>query len=309
MLDSHVGYLAGLTTSVCWTASSLFFNAASRRVGVISVNALRMVVAAMLLALAHRWLSGAWLPSLHGKQVALLALSGLLGLTIGDQAVLTAFVRIGPRITLLLMTTAPLFAAALGWGLLGERLQPRAGLGIALTLAGVAWVILERNDSSPAQRPHWLSGVLLAILGAACQAGGLLLSKQGIGHGWLPAEARLSPDAAAFTRMVFGAAAGLVIMAIARRARGVAGADELPTLSARRAGYAFALAGAVAGPFLGMWMSLVASDRVPLGVAQTLCSLPPILILPFAARLHGEKITPRSIGGAAVAVVGAALLF
>lgn len=306
MLDAHIGYLAGLTTSVCWTASSLLFNAASRRAGVLRVNVLRMVAAAFLLALAHRALSGHWLPLMQTKQVAMLALSGLLGLTLGDQALLMAFLRIGPRISLLLMTTAPLFAAILGWVALGEALSLRALAGIALTLSGVAWVISERRESTLYKREERRLGVALAVIAAACQACGLLLSKQAIGHGWLAADQRMRPDAAALTRMVFAAVAGIVIMAFARGSR--SGATKQDT-AALRTGYGFALCGAVAGPFIGMWMSLVASDRAPLGVAQTLCSLPPILILPFTAVLYGDRITARSIAGAVVAVVGTALLF
>ena len=68
-------------------------------------------------------------------------------------------------------------------------------------------------------------------------------------------------------------------------------------------------AGAIAGPFLGVWMSLVAADRAPVGVAQTLCSLTPVFILPVLMLLHKERISARAALGAAVAVLGTALLF
>jgi len=75
------------------------------------------------------------------------------------------------------------------------------------------------------------------------------------------------------------------------------------------AGVSFMVCGAFAGPFLGVWMSLVASDRAPLGVAQTLCSLTPIFILPAVMLLHRERVSPRAAVGAILAVVGSALLF
>jgi drug/metabolite transporter (DMT)-like permease len=56
-------------------------------------------------------------------------------------------------------------------------------------------------------------------------------------------------------------------------------------------------------------MSLVASDRAPLGVAQTLCSLPPILILPVVVWVHKERVSARAVVGAVIAVAGTALLF
>jgi drug/metabolite transporter (DMT)-like permease len=79
--------------------------------------------------------------------------------------------------------------------------------------------------------------------------------------------------------------------------------------SSWRAGILLSLCGAVAGPFLGVWLSLIACDRAPLGVAQTLLSLSPVFILPATAIIHGERISLRAAIGALLAVGGAAVLF
>ena len=76
-----------------------------------------------------------------------------------------------------------------------------------------------------------------------------------------------------------------------------------------RSGLVFAALGAFTGPFLGVWMSLVASDNAPLGVAQTLCSLAPVFILPVVVILHKERVSARAVVGAFIAVLGATLLF
>ncbi|MFQ5414103.1 MAG: EamA family transporter, partial [Phycisphaerae bacterium] len=49
-------------------------------------------------------------------------------------------------------------------------------------------------------------------------------------------------------------------------------------------------------------------DLTDVGIAQTLCSLAPIFILPFAAIVHHEAIGYRAVIGAVVSVAGAALL-
>ncbi|NUQ47564.1 MAG: EamA family transporter [Phycisphaerae bacterium] len=46
-----------------------------------------------------------------------------------------------------------------------------------------------------------------------------------------------------------------------------------------------------------------------MGVAQTLCSLTPVFILPLAHLIHREHITPRAALGALAAVAGCGLLF
>jgi drug/metabolite transporter (DMT)-like permease len=181
-----------------------------------------------------------------------------------------------------------------------------------MTIGGVAWVVLERQEGGAARRdPRWGRGLALAFAAAACQAGGLWLSKQGMGHGWLPRDQHLDPQAATLLRMVF---AGLGIIPIVilhfrrERKRRAAGLVARQTRS-WRSGMLLATGGAVVGPYLGVWMSLVASDRAPLGIAQTLCSLSPVLLLPFAATIHKERIGLRAVLGAVVAVAGSALLF
>lgn len=311
-LDVYLGPAAGVATSVLWTATSLLFTAAGKRLGPTVVNALRIAIAIVLLGITHRVLAGGWIPSASIGQVGFLAMSGIIGLSIGDQALFVAFVRIGPRLAMLIMATAPIFAALFGWIGLGETLSWISWLGIALTIGGVSWVVLERpQHETDARGSARIRGILLAFVAAACQAGGLLLSKQGMGHGWLPDHEHMDPQAATLLRMIF-AAVGMVPILVLRQARPrpQLGPERPPRHSARRrAGLIFTALGAVVGPYLGVWMSLVASDRAPLGIAQTLCSLAPVFILPFVVLIHKEHISPRAAIGAAIAVAGSALLF
>lgn len=312
-LQPYIGPAAGVATSILWTITSLMFTAAGRRLGATTMNAARIGMAIVLLAVTHRLLHSTWWPDAAGGQVLYLALSGIVGLALGDQALFIAFVLIGPRLAMLCMTLAPLMATVFGWFILGEQLTPLACVGIVVTVAGVAWAVLERpRAQAPVAQPGVrLTGVVLAIIGAACQAGGLLLSKQGIGHGWLPETQHLDPQAATLVRMTFAGVGMLPLLVWHRwllqwrQARG-----RPPLRSGSRAtGWLFTAGAAVLGPFLGVWMSLVAIDRAPLGIGQTLCSLTPVFILPFAAWVYKEHVSPRAILGALLAVAGSAVLF
>ncbi|MBL1217789.1 MAG: EamA family transporter [Planctomycetes bacterium] len=325
---AYVGIAAGVTTSLLWVATSLLFTAAGHRIGPTIVNGIRIVVAIVLLGVTHRILFGLWIPGLDVTQVLLLGASGVVGLAIGDQALFTSFVYIGPRVATLVMASSPIVAAALGWVFLDEHLTISQMGGIGLVLVGVGWVILERPRSDDEDaleqareqrtgsryRAGYVYGCVLAFVGSACQAGGLLLSKRGMGHGWLPAEAHLDPLAATLVRMVFAAVGMIPILMWNRALRERRRKSQGPTSSSVvrigtwRAGLAFTVCGAVVGPFLGVWLSLVACDLVPLGIAQTLISLSPVFILPFAVLIHRERLTMRAIGGACLAVVGIAVL-
>ena len=312
MFGIYTGQAAGVATSALWTVTSLLFTAAGQRISPVIVNGTRLVCASMLLAVTHRLTSGAWLPHALPGQVAFLAVSGLIGLSLGDLALFISFVDIGPRLAMLVMTTAPLFAALFGWLVLGETLHGVAAVGMVLTVGGVGWVVLERPSAKSAfHSPHKVRGLTLALIASACQAGGLLLSKQGMGHGWLPDDQHLDPLAATLVRMVFAVVGMIPILVFyARWDAGRRAVGSGPKrIGSPGVGLLFSCLGAVTGPFLGVWMSLVASDRAPLAVAQTCCSLSPVLLLPLAAIIYKEHVTARAVIGAIVAVAGVGLLF
>jgi hypothetical protein len=78
---------------------------------------------------------------------------------------------------------------------------------------------------------------------------------------------------------------------------------------AHRSGMGYATMGAFFGPFIGVGMSLVAVKYAPVGVAATIMAIVPVLIIPFVIVLYRERISPRAILGAVLAVAGVALLF
>ncbi|MGD9690578.1 MAG: DMT family transporter [Phycisphaerales bacterium] len=315
------GVAAAISTSVLWTFTGLLFAAATRRLGPAAVNTLRLAIAASLHVLTFRLIAGTWWPPTSNVQFWALVLSGVVGLSLCDLCWLTSLSDLGPRRVMLLATTSPVFALLLGRSFLDERVTPWASVGIALTLAGVIWVVLERPHAQhPEARPHATRGVILAILAAALQAAGSLFSKIGMGHGDVagalgfagPLEP-VSPQAAACARTVFGLLGTIPLLVIAgARAGAILQPSRLPGAPPERSPIRFGLAtcaiGALTGPYLGVWLSLIAFDRAPLGIAQTLLSLQPVLVLPLAAWFFNDRITFRAAGGALLAVAGSIVL-
>jgi len=164
----YAGQLAALGTASCWAASTLAFDAACQRIGALVVNLLRLAIAFVLLAIACAILRGRALPlDATAHAWIWLSLSGVVGFAFGDLCLMRAYAFLGPRLAALMMSLAPPMTAAIGWLLLGERLSPRQLLGMALTVAGIAFAILERPRSdAPPPRGHRLAGVLLGAGGA-----------------------------------------------------------------------------------------------------------------------------------------------
>jgi drug/metabolite transporter (DMT)-like permease len=197
---------------------------------------------------------------------------------------------------MLIMALVPPIAAVLGWIWLGERLGAMDIAGMAVTLAGVAWVVLERRPPD-AGEPHARSGgaIALAVLGAVGQAVGLVLSKLGMGA--------YDPFAATQVRVIAGVAGFALIFFAVRWWPKVAAAVR------DRTGMGLAALGALLGPFLGVSLSLVAIQRTQTGVAATIMSTVPVLIIPAVIVVHREAVSPRAVLGALLAVVGVAILW
>ncbi len=308
-----LGPLAAIGTSTLWAFTSVLFTEAGRRIGATRVNGFRLAIALILHWVTFILLTGTALPQMNTAQLVALMFSGFIGFAICDQAMFIALVDIGPRRALLMMTTSPIFAAAMAWAFLHESPGWIAALGIALTLAGVAWVTLERAPAGTEQHPNQRRGILLALVASVCQAIGFLLSKRGMGHG-VEGAMQLDPQSATLVRVFFGLLGVVPIYLWNLRTERLARAratdpDAAPNGEPIRQGYALAAAGAVTGPFLGVWCSLIAINRAPLGVAQTLCGLAPVLILPIGWLIWKERITWRAAIGALIAVAGSAVLF
>lgn len=300
---SLVGETAAVVTSCLWTGSSLFFTSAGKRIGSISVNAYRTVMAVGFLVVTHLIVLGTVLPVASGGQWFWMGISGVVGLGIGDGGLFAAYVMIGPRRSVLVYALAPIFASVGAYLMLGEILPTFAIVGIAITLVGVVIVILEGEERSgevPVSRERKRYGVFFAFVGAAGQGIGLVFAKKGID---LDSSAALNPLSATLMRLILGAIFIWVVMA---------GAGKLPDLRkalSNKEGISNTAAGAFIGPFLGITLSMVAVTYTQTGVAQTLLSLMPVLIIPVVWVCYGQRTSWRGILGAIIAVIGIAILF
>jgi len=302
-----IGELAALATAALWSLTSIMFSEAGKRIGSYRVNKIRLVIAVAFYCLVLFATTGRVLPPyLNTEQFFWLALSAVIGLVLGDMFLFKAFVIIGPRLTTLIFASSPIMTTIIAWFFLGEELGFWEILGIVTTLSGIVWVVAERrareNRAVLIDHPDsgsFLRGVFWAFGGALGQALGLVLAKEGMFN----AGGVVEPIDAASVRML---AAAVIIWLFA----GVRG--EIPgTIRSLRVpkAFLFCLAGALVGPFLGVWMSLVAVSYIATGIAATLNAMVPVLVIPLVIVIYKEKVSPRAFLGALLAVGGVALIF
>lgn len=295
-MSGYLGETAALGTALCWSFGSIMFTISSRRIGHIVVNRLRLVFSLVLLLTVHVLITGSFLPSnTTSYHIFWFALSGIIGFAVGDTLLFRSFVLVGPRMAMLMMCAVPVFGTLIAWLFLNQVLNIIDITAIAITLIGISWVVLGRRTDEH-ERGHYFVGILCGIGGAFGQALGLVLSKKGLDAGYT-----------ALAGNIIRISAATIVMWALALGHGTA-QSTVRALSDKKAALT-TFGGAFFGPFLGVWLSLVAVQYTYIGIAATLMALPPIFLIPLSRWIFKEKITIGTLLGTIVAVAGVALIF
>ena len=296
------GEAAALMAAALWACSSLFY--ARARLTAWQLNFGKNVVASVLLV-AHLliWtkLTGSEFLQADVWKLIYLSLSSLTGIVIGDTFYFRSLQILGPRRALIVSTTAPLFATAIGWILLKESLSFAALMGIGVTLAGVSLVVSERSTTVESSGHYPASvrmGVLAGLGGSLCNAVGATLSHLAMQHSVEQGASGREALEATVIRVTVAAMISLVILTMNGQLRSTAAA----AFDGKALKVYFPAV--VCGPWLGIWMSQLAYRNSMLAIAITLASTMPIFVLPLVRVVYGTRITWRGFAGAVIAIFG-----
>jgi drug/metabolite transporter (DMT)-like permease len=292
----YLGELSALLTAFLWSGTSFAFASAAKRIGSLQLNINRMVIASILLFITSIIAGFSFLLSV--SQIINLTISGIIGLVLGDTFLFKAFQNIGARLSMLLMALSPAMSSILAFFFLDEKL-PLAGLiGIVVTIFGIAVVVLERKETPNVTYKISKIGIVYGLLGALGQAGGLIFAKFAFQDG------KLNEMVATFVRIISSVTIMMAGALIMKRYKN-------PVLLYKKDLKAFGstIIGTILGPYLGITFSLIAIAHTKVGIAATLMSMMPIIMLPIVRYVYKEKLNWQAIAGAFIAVAGVAVLF
>lgn len=297
-MSAYWGELAALGTSVSWALTALFFSYSGQRVGADVVNRSRLMIALLLLFVTHWFVQGSVFPTgVEPFRWGWFAVSSVLGLILGDSFLFQAFVLIGPRLSMLLMSTVPIYSTILAWLLFGETVSGLELTGILLAVGSVAWVVMEKQgERSVVEKKQYKRGLLFGMAGALGQVLNLVTARYGLVGGFPTVSATIIRIAIAVLIMWFFTALRGQLGHTIRQWR-------------QRKAFAAILGGSFVGPFLGIWLSLIAVQSARLGIASTLMALSPVLLIPIEYFIFRKRVSRRGVIGTVLAFLGVALLF
>ena len=294
-----IGELAALGAAISWTFSAILYRKALQQTNPISANIIRLsCTSAILLVFLIAIGKLGVLTSLSVNVAVLAAVSGAVGLGLGDTLYLLSLKLVGVAHAVPITCTYPLFGLLWAVVFSGEAITLGVGLGTAAIVAGI-WLLSYEKEEGPytVRRQILVKGIAAALATA-------LLWSVSISMMDLAVEKTPSLDQALIVNVVRASAIGLLLLAfspIIDRGHGF--------LKVSRKTVATLIAGGLVALGLG-WFFLtfsftetMASRAIPISSTTPLFS-----VLAGVVLLH-EKVTARNIVGSVVVVAGIFLIF
>ncbi len=322
------GEIISLIVALSWTCTALLAEFASKQMGSLPHNLVRMVVS-LLLLVAILWLTvGTPYPLMADWHTWFwLGLSGFVGYTLGDYCLMQSYIVMNSRFGQLFMTLASPSAAIAAWILLGQTMSPMAVLGMAITMFGIGLSVLSKGDGVKKLNLRMpLKGILFGVGAAMGQGVGLVLSRVGMDRyqasiaeaGISNLETWTNPEAVfpvslsfimPFASTMIRCIIGMLGFAFALFIFSKNGKQKLTYAVQNKKAMLCVFGGAVFGPCVGVSLSLMATLYTSAGIAQTIMALTPVLIILPSRFIYKQRVSSLEIIGTIISVAGVSLFF
>ncbi|OLQ90997.1 hypothetical protein BIY22_19055 [Vibrio panuliri] len=293
----YLGEISALSAAAVWAIATWIYSQFSHQFSALQLNIIKGCIASIMMALVLP--IAVTIPSeLSTHHLAILALSGIIGIAIGDSAYFAALKRIGANKTLLLESLAPPLSGILALVFIGSVLPLQSWFGVLITTIAVTFVILQPNADNSSQI-NW-SGIGFGLLASVCQASGVVISHYALVAGDLP------PLLGALIRLTVGVLAVVAIIIFVENKPFSKILDNFRQLTQKA--FLTLLLAIFVGTFLALWLQQSALKYASPAVAQTIIATSPLFMLGICA-LKGERVTLKSLLGTLAAIGGISLFF
>ena len=290
--ESSLGVLYAVGCAFCWAVIGLLVRTLSSVFNSVTLNAARSTLGGALI-LGWVALTGglARLAGMSGRSLALLAISVVLAVWLGDTVFFESTRDLGLARAMTVSMSYPVIAALLAAVFLDESLTPRLAAGSVLTLVGVGLTVVTEMSSTRAVPERFWIGVATATLASVAWAASVVVLKPSLGE----------VDAIQAQAVRLPVAAGLLWIT----PWSWSGARSLRRQEAGALWRLVALGGLTAISSI----AFVAGVRhAGVAVATVLSSTAPIFAIPLGLMFLGERVKASAIIGTAVTVIGIAVL-
>jgi drug/metabolite transporter (DMT)-like permease len=287
-----LGEAASLAAAIIWACSLSLYSRYGRRVPSAGLNLYKNFVALTCLTITGL-VMGFHLPE-DGLRIGAFALSGLIGLALGDTLFFHGIKTIGVQRSSVIQCLAPPLAAVISWFAFHEALSQWEWLGLLVTTGALAWLIaLKDQGPADAVELNW-SGVAAALGAAVCQALAVIILRQSL------------QGVDVITGTLLRVLPALLVLSVMSYMR--AGWEPLKLVFSPPRNGLILSGAAFMGTFLGLLLMSTGAKYAKAGVTTAISSTYPVWILPIAHFLLGERVSWKSVALTLLAVAGIAIM-
>ncbi len=297
----YIGEVAAIGAAIVWACATWIYGQFGHRFSAMQLNIIKGFVASVMMLIVMPLIP---MPEfeLSANHFWILAISGIIGIAIGDSAYFAALKRIGANKTLLLESLAPPLSGVLALMFLGAALTLQSWLGVVITTLAVTFVVFQPSNSvsdDSTNQAQWI-GIGYGLVASVCQASGVVIFHYALVSGDIP------PLLGALIRLTIGVLAVMMIIPFVERKPYSSIKRDLWDMT--KLDKLWLLSAIFVGTFLALWLQQIALKNANPAIAQTLIATSPVFILVIYA-LKGEKVSKQSLIGTLAAVGGISLFF
>lgn len=299
MSHDALGQTLALLCAVAWAFALVLFKVSGERVTPVGLNLFKNAVGLVLLVATLVVLAAtgandvAALCARPGRELGLLIISGVLGITVADSLFFRALNLIGVGLISIVDCCYTPWTLLFSWWLLGEKLGGWQLLGAGLVVAAV---LTATAHKPPADRTRGqiIGGALLALTAIGLMSLSIVMVKPILEH---------TPVFAVTTLRMAAGFAGLALFALADPAGGAHWAVFRPAPVWRPA-----ILAAVLGSYLSLVMWVASFKFTSAAIAGVLGQTSVIFAIVLAALLLKESFDWRKVAAVGLAVAGVLLV-
>lgn len=278
------GILSALLSACSWAFGTITFERIGKVVPFVGITFLKGVFSILLMILLLLVTGGLY--PIRWWEFSFLALSGIIGITIGDSLFFKSLQDLGAKTQVIFFLLGQIMTMILSLLLLGELLSVEQYIGAVILLTGV----IVTTWGTQTNHPNKTRGIILGLASMTCYSVSAIMVKTAISD--------IPVITATFYRMVFGTIFTLGYGVVSKNFY-----SWVHPLKDKKLLGLF-IFNAIVITYGGFLLSMAAIKYISVSLASVLGATEPVFVLLLAFLLMRDKVTKRELIGTIVTLAG-----
>ena len=279
-----IGIAAALGSAASWACATVVFDRLGKLMPAAGMTFFKGLFSLVLMVVLVLGSGGFDHVSLH--DFIFLALSGIVGISIGDTLFFRSLQDLGAKVQVLYFMLGQVVTMVLSFLMLGEVLSVREYIGATILLCGIMVVTIGKQED----HPNKVRGILGGFASILCFSLSSIMVKVSIADVGVPT--------ATFWRMFFSTVSVMFIGFTSKRF-----VTWYTPLKQTKTLLLF-LMNVVIITYGGFLLSMLAIKLITVSLASVLSATEPVFVLILAFLINHERVSKRELIGAVITISG-----